>query len=164
MSENTMIKTHHVLGVVLGILGIVIALLLSLLLGVIAGAVAALLGLIAVLLGFQARKAGKGMGAIICGALAIILAVALCVTSANVIKELRRTAEESGLAPLVAQYADKPALGVLGLAIGAAQSGADISEITSQMDQLRDYQAGKLSIDTPAEATAAPTEAAGAAE
>ncbi len=163
MSEKSMIKTHHVLGVVLGILGILIALLLTLLTGVIAGAVAVLLGLIAVLLGFQARKAGKGMGAIICGALAIILAVVLCVNTVTLFKELRRTAEESGVAPLVAQYADRPALGVLGLVIGAVQDGVDANEVSNQLNLVRDYQAEKLSGGTPAETTAAP-EAAGAAE
>ncbi len=163
MSEKSMIKTHHVLGVVLGILGILIALLLTLLTGVIAGAVAVLLGLIAVLLGFQARKAGKGMGAIICGALAIILAVVLCVNTVAIFKEYRRTAEESGVAPLVAQTAGKPALGFLGLVIGAMQNDLDISELSDQLKLLQDYQAEKLSGGTPAETTAAP-EAAGAAE
>ena len=162
MSEKSMIKTHHVLGVVLGILGILIALLLTLLTGVIAGAVAALLGLIAVLLGFQARKAGKGMGAIICGALAIILAVVLCVNTVTLFKEFRRTAEESGVAPLVAQYAE-PALGVLGLVMGAVQDGVDANEVSNQLNLVRDYLAEKISGGTPAETTAAP-EAAGAAE
>ena len=113
---------HPVAGIVLGILGIVIALLMTLLFGVIAGAVAGILGIVAALLGYSAHKRGnRGVGAIVAGVLALVLAVSLTFTSANLLKTMKDTAVSSGVAPHFAKYMDNPYLGIAGMAANAVE-------------------------------------------
>ena len=89
MSNYEQKSGHPVLGIILGILGIVAALFLCLLTGVIGGVIAGILGLAAVLTGMAARKGGKGIGAIVAGALAIILAVVLTVGSVRTFQQIQ---------------------------------------------------------------------------
>ena len=122
-------KGHPVLGIVLGILGIAAALFLCLLTGWIGGAVALIFGVIALLLGIFAVKGGKkggGIGSIVVGVLAIILAVAMTFTTIGGLTEMKKlaTAEET---PLMAKYMDNPSLGFLGIVlnIGKDLEGKD---------------------------------------
>ena len=113
---------HAVDGIVLGILGIAVAFLMSLLFGVIAGAVAGILGIVAALLGYSAHKRGnRGVGAIVAGVLALVLAVSLTFTSANMLKTMKETAVSSGVAPSFARYMDNPYLGIAGVAANAVE-------------------------------------------
>ena len=113
---------HPVAGIVLGILGIAVALLMTLLFGVIAGAVAGILGIVAALLGYSAHKRGnRGVGAIVAGVLALVLAVSLTFTSANLLKTMKDTAVSSGVAPNFAKYMDNPYLGIAGMAANAVE-------------------------------------------
>ena len=115
------IKTGHpAAGIVLGILGISVALLMTLLFGVIAGAVAGALGIGAALLGFSARKRGNcGVGAIVAGTLALVLAVCMTFTSVGMMKQLKATADASGLAPTFSRYMTNPYLGLSSVAMNA---------------------------------------------
>ena len=122
-------KGHLVLGIVLGILGIAAALFLCLLTGWIGGGVALIFGVIALLLGIFAVKGGKkggGIGSIVVGVLAIILAVAMTFTTIGGLTEMKKlaTAEET---PLMAKYMDNPSLGFLGIVlnIGKDLEGKD---------------------------------------
>ena len=113
---------HPVAGIVLGILGIAVALLMTLIFGVIAGAVAGVLGITAALLGISARRRGsRGVGAIVAGALALVLAVSLTFTSAGMLKTMKDTAVASGVAPNFARYMDNPYLGIAGVAANAVE-------------------------------------------
>ena len=128
---------HPVLGVILGILGIFVALTLSFLTGALGGGIALLLGLIALLLGIAGtRKGGKGAGAIITGALAMVLACVFTFTSISTVNTMRENAEKSGVAPLLAEYADNPYLGMLGIALKMPKDEGSLAELQNQIDQL----------------------------
>ena len=138
---------HPVAGIVLGILGIAVALLMTLLFGVIAGAVAGILGIVAALLGYSAHKRGnRGVGAIVAGVLALVLAVSLTFTSANLLKTMKDTAVSSGVAPNFARYMDNPYLGIAGLAANAVEDmkGKDIDvfkTLQGELEALNRYAA-----------------------
>ena len=139
MSNNSSGTGHPILGIVLAIIGIIIVLLLGFLLGAIAGGIALLLGIIAVLLGISARKqgaGGKGITAIVFGVIAIVTAVAMTLGTASLMKELKQQATEKNLK--IAQYMDKPYLGVMGILTGLPQDEASINEIFEQLNQLND--------------------------
>ena len=134
---------HPVAGILLGIAGIAIALMLTLLFGVIAGAVAGILGIGAVLLGYFARKKGtRGMGAIVSGALAIILAISMTFASAGILKTMKDVAETSGVAPTFAKYMDNPYMGIAGMAANAAKYGnteESVKTMQKEMEALKAY-------------------------
>ena len=138
---------HPVAGIVLGILGIGVALLMTLLFGVIAGAVAGILGIVAALLGYSAHKRGnRGVGAIVAGVLALVLAVSLTFTSANLLKTMKDTAVSSGVAPHFAKYMDNPYLGIAGMAANAVEDmkGNDtdvLKTLQGELDALNKYAA-----------------------
>ena len=136
---------HPVAGIVLGILGIVIALLMTLLFGVIAGAVAGILGIGAVLLGYSARKHGnRGIGAIVSGVCAFILAVSMAFTSVGMMKHLKATADASGVAPNFARYMDNPYLGLSSVIANAVNDSKDpdaIKTIQGELEALNKYVA-----------------------
>jgi hypothetical protein len=116
-------KTSVIIGIILGIVGIIAALLGAPVAGVIGGGVAALLGIGAILLGLSARKAGKGMGAVITGAIALILAVVMTVSSIKMMEAVKEQAQaHKDIAPLVAKYCDNTYLGLLGVVINAANA------------------------------------------
>ena len=115
---------HPVVGILLGIAGIAVALLMTLLFGVIAGVVSGVLGIGAVLLGYFARKKGtRGMGAIVTGTLAIVLAISMTFASAGILKTMKDVAVQSGVAPTFAKYMEDPYLGIAGMAANAAKYG-----------------------------------------
>ena len=129
---------HPILGVILGLLGIAAAIFLAMLAGVIGGGIAVAFGLAALLIGISGRKkGGKGIGAIIVGALAILLAVALTATTVGGLKEMHQKAVESGSAPLVAKYAENPYLGLLGVALKIPNDEGTLQELTDQLNLLK---------------------------
>ena len=138
---------HPVAGIVLGILGIAVALLMTLMFGVIAGAVAGVLGIGAALLGYSAHKRGnRGVGAIVAGVLALVLAVSLTFTSANLLKTMKDTAVSSGVAPNFARYMDNPYLGIAGVAANAVEDmkGKDtdvFKTLQGELEALNRYAA-----------------------
>ena len=136
---------HPVAGIVLGIVGISVALLMTLLFGVIAGAVAGILGITAALLGISARRRGsRGAGAIVAGALALVLAVCLTFTSVGMMKHLKETADASGVAPNFARYMDNPYLGlssVVANAVNDSRNPDAVKTIQSELEALNKYVA-----------------------
>ena len=137
--------TNPVAGIVLGLLGIAAALLMTLLFGVIAGAVAGILGITAVLLGYSARKHGNhGVGAVISGVLALVLAVSMTFVSVSMMKDLKETAVKSGVAPTVFRYMDNPYLGISSVVVNAANASKDqdtVKTIQNELEALRKYAA-----------------------
>ena len=149
---------HPVAGIVLAVLGIGIAVLLTLLFGVIAGAVALGLGVTAVLLGVSARKGSRrGTGAIVTGAVAVILAVFMSLTSVAGMKLMHQVALDTGKAPVFAQCFDNPYTGLAGVVIKAANDPDKINELNREMDALREYSQNRTAnaqapkSDAPAE-------------
>ena len=138
---------HPVAGIILGIAGIGVALLTTLLFGVIAGAVAGALGIGAALLGFFARKHGnRGMGAIVTGVLALVLAFSMTFASVNTLKGMKDVAESSGVAPTFAKYMENPYLGVYAVAANAAKAGntdETVNTLQKEMDALKAYMEEK---------------------
>ncbi len=134
--EKTYKAEHPVAGVILGILGIGAALVLCLLAGVIGGAIAVILGVLALLLGFQARKSGKGLGAILTGVVALVMAVVMTFSSIGIMGVIREKAEASGVAPLIAKYSDKPCLGLMGFVLSAANHQEDLEALNKEMSAL----------------------------
>ena len=136
---------HPVAGIVLGILGIAVALLLTLMFGVIA--VAGILGIVAALLGYSAHKRGnRGVGAIVAGVLALVLAVSMTFTTVGMMKHLKATADASGVAPNFARYMDNPYLGLAGVAANAVEdmkgNNTDVVKtLQSELDALNRYAA-----------------------
>ena len=134
---------HPVVGILLAIAGIAVALLMTLLFGVPAGAVAGVLGIGAALLGVLARRNGNhGMGAIVTGALAIVLAFTMTFTSVNTMKAMKDVAEKSGVAPTFAKYMDNPYMGIAGIAANAAKAGntdETVKTIQKEMDAMNAY-------------------------
>ncbi len=131
-------KGHPILGIVLGVIGILIALFLALFTGVIGGGIAIVLGIIAVLLGIGAfRKGSKGGGivAILSGVAAVLLAVLLTSTAMTAVKEIKKQAEEKNLE--IAQYVNKPYLGILGIIMDLPKDEAKLNELMEQLNQLR---------------------------
>lgn len=144
---------HPVLGIVLGILGIIAALLLCVVSGVVGGAIAGVLGLAALLTGLNARKGGKGVGAIVLGILAVVLAISLTVGTVNLFrgvrKEAARYAEE---APLVVRSLEKPEFGFVGMFLNLPNDEGTLDELTRQFNLVKD----KVSSGAVPAATAAP--------
>ena len=127
---------HPVVGLILGLLGIAAALLLVMLTGVIGAAIAGALGLIALILGIGARKTGKGLGAIITGVLAILLAVGLFAGTTKMMTMLKDEAVKTGKAPMVEKFMDKPYLGFLGMIMNMPTNEADVDELVRQIKSL----------------------------
>ncbi len=146
-TENAIIKNGHpVAGIILGIMGIAMALLMTLLFGVIAGAAAGVLGIAAALLGLTARRndGQRGVGAVVAGVLAVVLAVTMTFTSVNTMKHLRDTAAASGVAPTFTRYMDNPYLGLSSVVMNAVNDKNDkeaVRTIESELDALNRYVA-----------------------
>ena len=107
-----------ILGVVLGLVG-ALAAVFALLFGIIGGIPAAVLGLLAVLLGFLAwKKSRKGIPSVIIGVIAVILAVALTISGINAAKyQYDQVKAYPEKAPTLARHLDKAQLqfGYIGL-------------------------------------------------
>ena len=134
---NNEYKTGHpVLGVILGILGILAAVTLTFFTGVIGCGIAVLLGLIALILGIKARRAGRGVGAIIAGLLALLVAAGAMTATLGIFRTMRDKAAEAKTAPLVEEYAAKPYLGLLGILINLPEDEAGATEFLEQLKSL----------------------------
>ncbi len=134
-------------------IGIAVALLMTLLFGVIAGAVAGILGIGAALLGYSAHKRGnRGVGAIVAGVLALVLAVSLTFTSANLLKTMKDTAVSSGVAPNFAKYMDNPYLGIAGVAANAVEDmkGYETDVVKTLQGELEALNKYAANIEKPA--------------
>ena len=137
--SNSTGNGHPILGVVLGIFGILAALLLTLTTGIVGGGIAIILGLIAVLLGLKARKlGGKGIGAIIVGAIAVILAISMTVSSISAMKAMKTEAAEKNLE--IAKYIDKPYLGLMGVIMSLPKDEATLNELVEQLNSLSETE------------------------
>ena len=96
-------------GIIIGIIGLAVALLAVLLAGWIGGVVAIVLGIAAIVLGILARKKnGKGgVGAIVLGAIAALIAAVLIPTTATMMKTVKENAlKKSANFPIVSKYAE----------------------------------------------------------
>ena len=141
-----------VLGVVLAVVGIIAAFIGTVLFGWIGGAVAAAFGVIGVLLGFRARKNSekqKGMGAIVTGIIAVVLAVVMIFTMQSAMKTIKdKLLEElekqggSGKFPTVAKYAESAdtSTGFIGLVNSMATkvTEEDKSKFEEEIKNLTD--------------------------
>ena len=137
--SNSTGNGHPILGVVLGIFGILAALLLTLTTGIVGGGIAIILGLIAVLLGLKARKlGGKGIGAIIVGAIAVILAISMTVSSISAMKAMKTEAAKKNLD--IAKYIDKPYLGLMGVIMSLPKDEATLNELMEQLNSLSETE------------------------
>ena len=128
---------HPVAGIVLGIVGIAVALLMTLLFGVIAGGIAAALGIGALLLGISARKgSSRGVGAIVAGALALVMAVSMTFASVGTMTHLREVAAKSGVAPTFTKFMDNPYLGLSSVVANAVNASKDAETMKTIQDEL----------------------------
>ncbi len=120
---------------------------MTLMFDVIDGAVSEVLGIGAALLGYSAHKHGnRGVGAIVAGVLALVLAVSMTFTTVGMMKRLKATADASGVAPNFARYMDKPNLGLAGVAANAVEdmkgNETDVAKtLQSELDALNRYAA-----------------------
>ncbi len=94
MSTYTNKTGHPGLGIFLGIVGILFAILPTLIRGVVGMGISVVLGIVAVLLGMGARKGGRGMGAIITGVIAVLLAVVMLFSSMNLVTRICDTMKD----------------------------------------------------------------------
>ena len=156
-NENTNKIGHPVLGVVLAVLGIGIAVLFTLLFGVIAGTAAAVLGIVAILLGVGARKGGRGIGAIVTGAIAVVVAVAMMFTTVTAMNMLHRAALETGKAPVFAECFESPYLGLSSVYFKVAGDEAKLKALTDELETLKGYTAtnGAVTVSVSASETTA---------
>ena len=138
MSNYEQKAGHPVLGIILGVLGVLIALLLSVFTGAIGGAVALLLGVGALLLGLFARKkSNRGIGAIIVGAIAIVLAISTTINSVNNFKALHKELEQyADEAPLVVKSFNQPYLGLIGLMLNLPKDEGSAAELVEQFNRV----------------------------
>lgn len=130
---------HPVLAFVFALLGIIAAVLLVFLTGVIGGGIALALGVAAVLIGIAARRRGLGIAAIICGTLAVILAVIMTFSTVAVFRKIHDEAlKYKDEAPLVAQCLDKPHFGFLGMIINVTKYEGDSQQLVDQFNMIKE--------------------------
>ncbi|MBR5948113.1 MAG: hypothetical protein IKZ82_05635 [Clostridia bacterium] len=102
---------------------------------VIADGIALILGVVAILLGIKARKlSGKGLGAIIVGALAVILAVFMTVSSISAINLMKTEAEKKNLD--IAKYIDKPLSWLMGIITSLPKDEETLNALVEQFNSL----------------------------
>ena len=148
-NENKMKIGHPVLGIVLAVLGISIAVLFTLLFGVIAGGAAALLGIIAIVLGVGARKGGRGLGAIVTGSVAIVVAIGMMFTTVSAMNLMHKAALETGKAPVFAECFESPYMGISSIYFKIAGDEAKMKAVTEELETLKNYTAsnGAVSVN-----------------
>ena len=128
-------KSHAGLGIVLGILGILLS-FLAFLVGVPGGAIALILGIIALLLGiFSLRSAGKGVGAIVTGILAILFAAGLTLGSIKFIETIHNEAVKQNI-EISAKITENKYLGILGIGIAAQEENVDAESWRKELERL----------------------------
>ena len=135
--ENKVKVGHPVLGIVLGLLGIVAAVSLTFISGVIGGGLALLLGVIAIVIGISGKKkGGKGIGAILVGIVAVLMAGLLTFTTVAALNGMRDEAKKQNPDSLVAKYMDKPYLGVIGVMLNLPENENDMEALMAELDEL----------------------------
>ena len=135
-------KGHPLLGLILGFLGITSALLLAIYTGVIGGGIALILGLAAVIIGARAGRCGRGIPPIIAGVLSIMLGGVMSVISVSAVEILHKRAVETGQAPLVAEYAENPFFGIMGVVLKIPKDEAVVQELMNQIDAMDALDSG----------------------
>lgn len=117
--------------------------------GWVGGAVAGVLGLLALLCGFlAAKKSQKGKGAIIVGAVAVILAVVMAIAGINMAKsyldQIRNDPEKAKLAPTLMKYSDNinTSMGLLGIPL-SVQNETDQNAILEELQAVANYEQNK---------------------
>ena len=158
-NENTNKIGHPVLGIVLSILGIGIAVLFTLLFGIIAGAAAAILGIVGILLGVGARKGGRGIGAIVTGAVAVVAAVVMMFTTVTAMNMMHKAALETGKAPVFAECFENPYMGISSIYFKVAGDEAKTKALMDEMEALKGYTAQTGAVTVSVNTTAAETNA-----
>ena len=137
--ENKVKVGHPVLGIVLGIFGILIALLLTFLTGAIGGGIAFILGIAAFLVGLSTkRNGGKGVGAMVIGVVAVLMAAFMTISSIGIFSTIRNEAEKTKPGSLLAKSASNPYMGVMGLIMNMPKDEASIEEL---MNEINEFQA-----------------------
>ncbi len=137
--ENKVKVGHPVLGIVLGIFGILIALLLTFLTGAIGGGIAFILGIAAFLVGLSTkRNGGKGVGAMVIGVVAVLMAAFMTISSIGIFSTIRNEAEKTKPGSLLAKSASNPYMGVVGLIMNMPKDEASIEEL---MNEINEFQA-----------------------
>ena len=137
--QNNIKTGHPILGLLLGLLGIAAALVMTFFIGVVATVIAVLFGGLAIFLGITARKArrgGRGIAAIVAGALAILLSLTALVNVMGIFSGMHNKAVSSGQAPLVAQYSEKSYLGLIGLVANIPTDEGSIEELMKEIELL----------------------------
>ena len=150
---------HPVLGVILAVLGMGIAVLFTLLFGVIAGGAAAILGVTAILLGVGARRGGRGIGAIVTGALALVVAVAMMFTTIGAMGAMHKAALETGKAPVFAECFENPWMGLSSIYFKVAGDEAKMQALTEELQALKDYTSTNGTVSVSFSTTATETTA-----
>ena len=147
------ISGYPAAGVLLGVTGILAAVLLTFLFGVAGGAAALILGLAAVLLGVGAVKGRRGgIGAVVCGVLAILLAAALSLASVGFVNGMKQAAREhADRAPLLAPNLEKanPCLGIMSFVGSVIHEPAAQEEFNILAEYLK---GGRSAAPAPAKA------------
>ena len=153
-NEKSYKSGHPVLAIVLGIVGIVAA-LLSIFTGIIGGAIGGAFGLAALLIGISSRKYGKGLGGIVTGVIALLLAVTITSAAIGFYKGMQESAaKHKDIAPLVNNYLDQPELGLVGMFIDVSKNHESLDQLSKEIDAL-----SKLSETSDAPSTPAATDA-----
>ena len=158
-NENKMKIGHPVLGIVLAVLGIGIAVLFTLLFGVIAGGAAALLGIIAIVLGVGARKGGRGLGAIVTGSVAIVVAIGMMFTTVSAMNLMHKAALETGKAPVFAECFESPYMGISSIYFKIAGDEAKMKDVTEELETLKNYTASNGAVTVNVTTTTTETKA-----
>ena len=158
-NENKMKIGHPVLGIVLAVLGIGIAVLFTLLFGVIAGGAAALLGIIAIVLGGGARKGGRGLGAIVTGSVAIVVAIGMMFTTVSAMNLMHKAALETGKAPVFAECFESPYMGISSIYFKIAGDEAKMKAVTEELETLKNYTASNGAVSVNMTTTTTETKA-----
>ncbi len=130
--------------VILGILALALALMATLLFGTIGGVIAGVLGIGAIVLGvLKRKKEGKGgIGGIVIGALAIVLAVVLTGTWSGLFSELHEMAVQYKPDGLWAQVSEDYSGGLMGIFRKIPQDDATMRQMVDEMTELKNL-AGK---------------------
>ena len=108
------------------------------------GVLAVILGILALACGVLATFLFGTTGAIVAGALALVLAVSMTFASVGTLKLLKETAAKSGVAPTFARYMDNPYLGlssVVSNAVNASNDGEAVKTIEKELEALKQYEA-----------------------
>ena len=137
--ENKVKVGHPVLGIVLGIFGILIALLLTFLTGAIGGGIAFILGIAAFLVGLSTkRNGGKGVGAMVIGVVAVLMAAFMTISSIGIFSTIRNEAEKTKPGSLLAKSASNPYMGVVGLIANMPKDESSIEELMNEINEFQD--------------------------